>query len=95
MIQIEIKYKDISLSEKAYDCPITIALRRHFKNKNISVSRNYIRVPKANKHSKDKWHLIELPNIAQEFLLNYDQNRKIDPFIFWLDEGSAGKLIRK
>jgi len=56
-------------------CPITIALRRHFGG-SVSISRNYIRIlkKKIKKGSRDRWVLITLPKICQNFILNHYRN---------------------
>lgn len=73
---------DIKKGNESTDaCPITMALRRQFKNKKISVSRDFIRVPK--KRSKD-WKLIELPKVAKNFTLNYHLYNYPQPFSFTL-----------
>lgn len=78
---INVTNKDIEKGNSTPDaCPITIALQRSFDNENISVSRNYIRVPK--KRSKEKWSLIPLPSAAREFLLNYNMWAPSQPFSF-------------
>ena len=77
---IQVTYTDIEEGNKSFDaCPVTIALRREFKNNKISVSRNFIRVPKRS--TKD-WKLIPLPAAAREFLLNYYLYLSPQPFIF-------------
>lgn len=77
---INVTSKDIESGNSTADaCPITIALRRIFGKKNLSVSRNYIRIPKR---TKDKWKLVPLPVAAREFLLNYSQWHWPQPFSF-------------
>lgn len=79
---ITVTAEDIKNGNASTDaCPITMALQRQFKNKKISVSRNFIRVPK--KRSKD-WKLIELPKAARNFTLSYHVYNYPQPFSFEL-----------
>ena len=90
-MNIYVSYKDIEDGNTAPDaCPITIALRRQLNNKNISVSRNYIRIPK--KRAKDTWTLIQLPLVARNFLLNYYRYHAPQPFNFELSQKNVKAL---
>lgn len=71
-------------------CPITVALRRLFKNQKISVSRNFIRVPK--KRPKKDWKLIVLPKPARDFLLNCHPYNYPQPFSFELSPKDCSAL---
>lgn len=89
---INVTYQDIEKGNESIDaCPITIALRRDFGDK-VSVSRNFIRVPK--KRSKDKWTLIPLPLVARSFLLNHYKYNAPQAFSFMLPDKSI-KILKK
>lgn len=88
---ITVTQRDIDEGNNSKDgCPLTVALRRYFNNKNISVSRNFIRVAKK---SKDKWELVPLPKAAQNFMLNYYKYFTIETFKFQLPDKHA-KLLK-
>jgi len=72
-------------------CPITVALRRQFNNNKITVSRNFIRVPK--KRTKE-WKLIALPKPARDFMLNYHVFDNPRPFSFVLESKDCSTLER-
>lgn len=81
---ISVTKQDIKKGDNAFDaCPLTIALRRYFGDK-VSVSRDYIRVPKkySRKKSKNKWLFIKLPEKAQNFILNYNSMYAVMPISF-------------
>lgn len=83
---INVTHQDIEKGNTALDAdPITIALRRYFGDK-ISISRNFIRVPK--KRSRDKWNLLPLPLVARNFVLNYYKYNTSQPFSFELSSKS-------
>ena len=91
-MNIYVSYKDIEDGNSTVDgCPITIALRRQLNNKSISVSRNYIRIPK--KRAKDTWTLIPLPVVARNFLLNYYRYHMPQPFSFELSQKNV-KILK-
>lgn len=87
---INVTSNDIANGNASLDaCPITLALQREFKNKNISVSRNFIRIPK--KRGKD-WRLFPLPEMAREFLLYYHAHISPSPFGFELSKKTVAAL---
>jgi hypothetical protein len=87
---INVTFDDIQKGNASLGaCPITIALRREFKNEKISVSRNFIRVPK--KRGKD-WKLLSLPEVVREFILNYHMYNSILPFSFMLSKKTVDVL---
>lgn len=87
---ITITHDDLDKGNKSVDaCPITVALRRTFKNEKITISRDFIRVPK--KRSK-KWKLIPLPRAAQDMLLYYHSYYSPQPFSFTLNSKSVAAL---
>lgn len=88
---ISITCKDIDDGNTSIDaCPITIALRRQFGNNKISVSRDFIRIPK--KRTKNQWKLISLPKEARNFILNYYSNIPAQPFSFVLPKKNVSVL---
>lgn len=84
---INVTSRDISNSK---ECPITLALRRTFKN-NITATRNFIKV-KPKKIRGGSIKLFELDSIAQNFLLDYDYDKDINPFRFWISSKDAKKI---
>ena len=91
-VWIEVTKKDIEDGEKSVEgCPITLALQRAF-GKDISISRDYIRVLKRSKGKyASKYKLIKLPKQASNFLIDYD-NKSSKPFKFWISNTDVKKI---
>ena len=88
---INVTQQDIDNGNASLDaCPVTIALRRQLKNDKITISRNFIRIPK--RRPKGQWKLVPLPIAAREFILNYYVFLLPQPFSFILSKKDASVL---
>lgn len=90
---IHVTKSDIAEGDASFDSdPITIALRRSLKNNKISVGRSFIRIPKKRGKS---FNLVNLPDTAQNFMLNYHKYFIKTPITFEISNADVMVLRGK